>query len=308
MDTQKKLTVFTPTYNRKHLLRNCYESLKRQTSFDFVWLIVDDGSKDGTEAEVSEWIDVGNPFEIIYIYKENGGLHTAYNIALEQIRTELCICIDSDDYVTDDAVACILNFWSAQKRDDVAGIVALNQTVDTEILGNPLPALPSAHIIDLYCKYNCRRDLKMIYRSDILKENAPIPVFPSERFMNPYYLFLKVDKQYPMLLLNKPVCIVNYQTDGMSTSIVSQYIQSPNSYAELRRMMMSMPGASWTYVYKNAIHYVSSMIFAARPHMIAHAPNKIAVSLALLPGIALNILIRLIHEIKKKKKYSTIIL
>ncbi len=305
MDTQKKLTVFTPTYNRKHLLQNCYESLKRQTSFDFVWLIVDDGSQDGTEAEVSKWISDGNTFEIIYIYKENGGLHTAYNTALECINTELCICVDSDDYLTDNAVETILNFWSEHKRSDAAGIVALNKTEDQEILGNPLPNLPLAHIIDLYCKYHCRRDLKMIYRADILKENAPIPVFPSEQFMNPYYLFLKVDKQYPMLLLNSPVCVVNYQTDGMSTSIVSQYIQSPNSYAELRRMMMSMPGASWIYVYKNAIHYVSSMIFAARPHMIAHAPNKIAVILALLPGITLNILIRLVNEIKKK--YSTII-
>lgn len=300
MDKEKKLTVFTPTYNRKHLLRNCYESLKRQTSFDFVWLIVDDGSQDGTEAEVSEWISAGNPFEIIYIYKENGGLHTAYNTALEQIRTELCICVDSDDYLTDDAVSSILGFWSTQKKEDVAGIVALNRTTEKKILGNPLPTLSSAHIIELYCKYNCHSDLKMIYRTDILKKNAPIPEFPSERFMNPYYLFLKVDKQYPMLLLNKPVCIVNYQPDGMSTSIVSQYMQSPNSFAELRCMMMSMPNASWTYVYKNAIHYVSSMIFAARPHILSYAPNKIAVFFAFLPGIVLNLLIRLINRTIKK--------
>lgn len=299
MEKQKSLTVFTPTYNRISLLRNCYESLKRQTSYDFIWLIIDDGSDDGTEAEVTVWRSSDNPFRIVYVYKENGGLHTAYNTALEHIDTELCVCVDSDDCLTDDAVETTLNFWSEHKRCDVAGIVALNKTKKQNILGTWLPNLPNAHIIDLYCKYNCRHDLKMIYRSDILKENAPIPVFPSERFMNPYYLFLKVDKIYPMLLLNKPVCIVDYQPDGMSSGIISQYIQSPNSYAELRCMMMSMPGASKAYVFKNAIHYVSSMIFAARPHMIKQAPKKAAVCLALLPGIVLNIFIRFVHRLKK---------
>lgn len=298
MGEQKTLTIFTPTYNRKSLLRNCYKSLKRQTSYDFIWLIIDDGSDDDTEAEVNVWKADDIPFQITYIYKENGGLHTAYNAALEQIHTELCMCVDSDDYLTDDAVERILEFWSKQKRDDMAGIVALNKTTENEILGKYLPKLPYAHLIELYCKYHCRRDLKMIYRSNILRKYGPIPEFPSEKFMNPYYLFLKVDKQYPMLLFNQAVCVVNYQADGMSSGIVSQYMQSPNSYAELRRMMMSMPGAKWTYIYKHAIHYVSSMIFASRPHIIASSPKKIATILALLPGIALNILIRWMNRRK----------
>ena len=46
---ERLFTIGTPTYNRKDLLLRLYESLKRQTFRDFVWLIVDDGSTDGTK-------------------------------------------------------------------------------------------------------------------------------------------------------------------------------------------------------------------------------------------------------------------
>ena len=48
-------TVYTPTYNRAHTLHRCYESLKVQTFRDFEWLIVDDGSTDGTAELVAGW-------------------------------------------------------------------------------------------------------------------------------------------------------------------------------------------------------------------------------------------------------------
>ena len=90
------LTVFTPAYNRAHTLPRTYESLQKQSCKDFVWLIVDDGSKDQTAKLVKEWQQQEKTFEIRYIYKENGGMHTAHNVAYENIDTELNVCIDSD--------------------------------------------------------------------------------------------------------------------------------------------------------------------------------------------------------------------
>ena len=107
----KTLTVFTPAYNRAYSIHLCYESLLRQTSKDFVWLVVDDGSSDETAQLISEWQKRDNGFEIKYVYKQNGGMHTAHNTAYENIDTELNVCIDSDDYMTDDAVEKIVNFW-----------------------------------------------------------------------------------------------------------------------------------------------------------------------------------------------------
>ncbi len=52
---QYTFTVFTPTYNRAHLLYRTYNSLRKQTYRDFEWLIVDDGSTDGTETLIKQW-------------------------------------------------------------------------------------------------------------------------------------------------------------------------------------------------------------------------------------------------------------
>ncbi|MGN1169362.1 MAG: glycosyltransferase family 2 protein, partial [Acutalibacteraceae bacterium] len=66
----KTLTVFTPAYNRAYSIHLCYESLLRQTSKDFVWLVVDDGSSDETAQLISEWQKRDNGFEIKYVYKQ----------------------------------------------------------------------------------------------------------------------------------------------------------------------------------------------------------------------------------------------
>ena len=50
------LTVFTPLYNRINTLKRTYESLKRQTSKDFVWLINDDVSTDNPNEIIKDWI------------------------------------------------------------------------------------------------------------------------------------------------------------------------------------------------------------------------------------------------------------
>ena len=110
------LTVFTPAYNRAHTLPRTYESLLRQDCKDFLWLIVDDGSTDNTAELVRDWQSRDSGFEIQYIYKENGGMHTAHNTAYENIDTELNTCIDSDDYMTDDAVEKIVNCWRKHGR------------------------------------------------------------------------------------------------------------------------------------------------------------------------------------------------
>ena len=74
---QRRLTIFTPTYNRAHTIGRTYQSLCRQSSKEFDWLIVDDGSTDHTAAIVEEWLSE-NKITIRYVYKENGGLYTGY--------------------------------------------------------------------------------------------------------------------------------------------------------------------------------------------------------------------------------------
>ena len=115
------LTVFTPTYNRAHTLGRTYQSLCSQTCKDFEWLVVDDGSTDDTKSLVNKW-HAENHISIRYIYKENGGLYTGYNTAYMNIDSELCVCIDSDDYMPDNAVELIVSHWTQRGNKQYADV------------------------------------------------------------------------------------------------------------------------------------------------------------------------------------------
>lgn len=271
---EKRITVFTPTYNRAHLLHSCYESLLRQSDQQFKWLIVDDGSTDATREVVEKWI-LDNKIEIAYVYKENGGLHTGYNTAIELMETELSICIDSDDWLPDNAIELILSVWDKNKSDDLAGLIGLDYTADGRIIGDMLPDGEKIEPIKLLASKNNRGDKKYVVRTSVYKEVAPMPVFEGEKNFNPHYMILKLSAKYKFLSVNHPLCIVDYQDDGMSANIFKQYINSPKSFVELRRMIMDLPEVPFHYLCKTTIHYISSSLIAGNKGYIKKSPRKL---------------------------------
>ena len=97
------ISIFTPTYNRLQKLKLAYQSLLKQTCYDFEWIIVDDGSNDQTSKWVQEIIS-SSPFNIIYEYKENGGKHSTFQYAGKLSNCEYILQLDSDDTLTSNAV------------------------------------------------------------------------------------------------------------------------------------------------------------------------------------------------------------
>lgn len=308
------LSVFTPTFNRADLLPRGYQALCRQTSHDFCWLIIDDGSTDLTKDLVESWItsesisNTQDGFEglskdaswlhIRYCYKENGGLHTGYNKAIELMDTELCVCIDSDDYMPDDAVEIIVKCWKERGNSNVAGILGLDFYMDGGPIGGYFPeGIDTLHIIDMESKYNHHGDVKVVHRTALLKEVAPQPSFPGEKNFNPIYLFNKVDMKYPLLLLNDNLCFVEYQEAGMTFNIYKQYVNSPRSFSELRRLLMSRRDVSTMFKFKQAIHYVSSEIRCRNRKWLKESPQKALTILAVPLGVLLYLHIN--YKIKK---------
>ena len=288
------ITVFTPTYNRAHCLHQCYESLKRQTSKDFLWLIIDDGSTDDTQELVSKWIEQTSDFEIRYVYKENGGLHTGYNAAIERLDTELAVCVDSDDYLTDDAIETIREFWNNNNDGKVAGIAALDGDPQGKVIGDPFPEQRTINLIDLQIgKYKLDNgDRKLVIRSDLYKSVAPQMTFPGEKNFNPHYMHLQISRNHDFLVMNKVLCIVEYQTDGMTNSIFRQYYNSPRSFAQIRRLHLSFENAGLAFRFKQCIHYVSSSILAGDKAFLKTSPAKLLTVLAIPFGFLLSIVVR----------------
>lgn len=296
-----RLTVFTPTYNRAHTLRRVYESLCTQTVREgFEWLVIDDGSTDFTRELVEGFIREKR-IPVRYIHKENGGLHTGYNTAYANIDSELCVCIDSDDFMPDDAVELILKKWDADGSDDYAGIIGLDYSLDTDTpIGGPLPDdMSSCWFNELEARHIHRGDMKQVMRTALMKEVAPQTGFPGEKNFNPVYMLLQVCDRYPLLVLNRNLCYVDYQTggDSMSERIFQQYTDSPRSFAKLRRLEMTLKHTTWTSRIRSAIHYVSSCMISKDPDWLKNSPRKWLTLFALLPGWVLSEYIK--HKVRK---------
>ncbi|MGG4433790.1 glycosyltransferase family A protein [Priestia megaterium] len=282
----KKLTVFTPTYNRAYCIHQCYESLKRQTCKDFIWLIIDDGSTDNTKGIVNGWIDE-NIIQIKYHWQDNQGMHGAHNTAYELIDTELNVCIDSDDYMPDDAVEKIIDNWKKYGGNEVSGIIGLDANHKNEIIGTRLPQhIKRSTLFDLYNKYGVTGDKKLVYRTELTKQ-YPYPLFENERYVGLAYKYHMIDKQYEMVLMNEIICCVEYLEDGSSRNMLHQYRKNPRGFAFYRKEMMKLPFGSSSFKFRQAIHYVSSSLISKNWRFLQDTPSKGLTLLAIPLGIAL---------------------
>lgn len=290
------LTVFTPLYNRKTTLKRTYESLCRQTNKDFIWLIIDDGSTDNPYEEIEKWLEKDNGFEIKYIFKENGGMHTAHNTAYENIDTELNVCIDSDDYMPDNAVELILDCWKKNRDNGYAGIIALDFSDSTKsVIGKELPEDIESTTLMGYYNNGGSGDKKLIYRTDIIKSTPPYPVFENEKYVALAYKYHIIDEKYEMKILNECVCIVDYQMDGSSTNMYRQYMRNPKGFAFWRKEQMRH-AVNFKQKIKACVHYVSSSLICGNKHFIKESPEKFLTIIAVPFGFALKILIK--HKAK----------
>lgn len=297
------LTIFTPTYNRAYTLHLCYESLKRQTYKDFVWLIIDDGSTDDTKELVAGWIRE-KTIQIKYYYQQNQGMHGAHNTAYQLIETELNVCIDSDDYMPDDAVEKIINMWNSSGSNKVSGIIGLDSYTDGKIIGSELPSgLKTSTLFDLYEKHGVSGDKKLVYRTELTKM-FPYPVYENENYVGLAYKYFMLDRQYEMLLMNEILCCVEYLPDGSSLNMLSQYKKNPKGFAFFRKELMKLPFASNMYKYRQAIHYVSSSLLSKNLRFIKEAPNKALTAMAIPLGVLLFIFI--ITKTKTRTRTRTI--
>ena len=287
----KTLTVFTPAYNRAHTIGRTYKSLCRQTSSDFIWLVIDDGSSDHTKDLIDQFI-AEKKIDIKYIYQQNQGMHGAHNTAYKHIETELNVCIDSDDYMPDDAVEKILDFWKENRSDKYAGFIGLDQKDGGGILGTTFSEnIKATTLSDFYLRGG-KGDKKLIYRTEIIKEYPEYPLFEGEKYVGLAYKYHLIDQDYKLLTFNEVVCIVEYQADGSSMNMFKQYWNNPKGFAFYRKNEMKLV-KSLKRRYIECIHYVSSSIISKNRNFLKETPCKISTVLAIPLGVFLYFMIKL---------------
>lgn len=289
----KFLTVFTPTYNRAPLLSRVYESLRNQTCKEFIWMVIDDGSTDNTRKLVKRWQKEAD-IEIIYIYKENGGMHTGHNTAYANIKTPFNVCIDSDDYMPPQAVEIICREVTDIKDiSEFCGIIGLDALESGEIIGTPIPDhLHKVKLNELYLLHGVKGDKKLVYKTQLMQSVPPYPEFPGEKFVPLDYKCLLLDQKFYLKPVNSVLAIVEYQDDGSSRNILKQYRRHPRGFAFSRISRINY-AVTKKELLKNAIHLVSSSLFVNDLSLWFKSRRTPWVLLAVPAGIVLNFYIRL---------------
>lgn len=283
----KTITVFTPTYNRAYTLPVLYDSLLRQTSFDFEWLIIDDGSTDKTKELVYGWIKE-NKLPIKYIRQKNMGMVAAHNTAHYNIHTELNVCIDSDDFMPDSAIETIVDHWtSRENKQELMGIIGLDIYKNGKVIGDNFPLdIKESTFSELLYKYKIKGDKKYVLRSDLIKSVLPYPYIEGEKFPAPSYMYLLLEDNYKFSLIREPLCVVEYLPDGNSMNKLNQYRKSPNAFA-LYRIAKIKHAYNIKDKFKNCIHYISAKLLGNRKDILKDSPSKFLTILAFPFGVVL---------------------
>ena len=215
--TQKALTVFTPTYNRREKLKRLYGSLVEQTNKDFEWLIVDDGSDDGTDELILSFQNE-NKLDIYYIKQENGGKMRAHNKGAEFAGAPLFVCLDSDDYFTKTAVDDILTLWSGNTDESVAGIVAHKGSDESHVLyGEAFPLSGRSSLRGLYGK-GFRGETTLCFRTELIKKYK-FPEIEGENYVPEDVVYDRIDDGHEYLILDKILTVCELVSEGLTDRV-----------------------------------------------------------------------------------------
>lgn len=198
-------TVFTPTYNRRHTIDRVFNSLCAQTFRDFEWLVVDDGSTDGTEDLIASWAKQAD-FPIRYFRQPNSGKHIAYNLAVREARGQLFAPLDSDDAFLPDSLERLVRHWNAipaAERPRYSGLGGLCSDQHGALIGDKFPASPfDGDMRDLHYVLRLRGEKWGVTRTDVLR-NFPFPEIPGTQFVPEGIIGLQMAATYRRRYLNE---------------------------------------------------------------------------------------------------------
>lgn len=268
------VTVFTPTYNRAYIIENLYHSLQRQTCKDFEWLIVDDGSSDNTEEVIREWQGENNDFLIRYYKKSNGGKCRAINYGVDYAEGLLFFNVDSDDYLTNDAVEKVIKWEKTLPRDEkFCGVVGNLGTSETETPNTSfLGEYRDASLLERYPEYS---------NNPIDGERAPVfytriqkkykyPEFDGERFMTPAVIWNRMANDgFKVRLFNDIIWIYEYQNDGITAQGNMNFIKNPQGDGLWSREKADFMGYSFKQRLKMWYSYYCEHSFCQEEYRLA---------------------------------------
>lgn len=263
MQKHNLLTIITPTFNRASNLKRLYESLNAQSTKQFVWLIVDDGSTDDTETVIRMFIEEDR-IEIRYLKRENGGKHRALNMGIATIETELTFIVDSDDYLPEDAVEIILSYHDKYRNTpNLCGYSFLRFFEDGSV--NTAYFKRDEEIAsyrDIRINGGIGGDKAEVFYTEILRR-FPFPEYDGEKFLPEDLVWMQMSGPYQMVHINKCIYIGEYLEDGLTKTGRAMKKHSPRGMMHRSEVYLQDAGVNLKVKIKMMMLYIIYGKFAS---------------------------------------------
>ena len=228
----KILTIFTPTYNRAYTLPRLYQSLLKQDTSIFEWLIVDDGSTDNTQQLVDSWIKE-DKLDIRYIYQQNSGKMQAHNRGVEECLTTLFLCCDSDDWLEDNSVKSAIDFWlehtagnKAKPLPPLCGMISPKKMINSKDPFTKISNNLRFTTLDGLYKLGYKGETALMFITDVIKQHM-FPKIEGEKFITEKYVYNQLDRKYQLLVYPEYYNICEYQKDGYTCNALKNALKNP---------------------------------------------------------------------------------
>ncbi|WP_333660709.1 glycosyltransferase family A protein [Chishuiella changwenlii] len=219
------ITIFTPAYNRAHLLPRLYKSLKNLNNKKFEWIIIDDGSKDDTKHIVDDFIIETKDFPIYYFYQENQGKHIAINHGLEKAKGELFFIVDSDDFLPSNSLDILQKYYPIIENDNE--LVSLVGRINFENKENKDFPFDNLIMTSFDANKNYKlEDVAEVYKTNILKQYK-FPKFKGEKFCTEALVWNRISKRYKQYYFNEIIYNREYQEGGLTSNYWNLLLNNP---------------------------------------------------------------------------------
>ena len=271
------LTIITTTYNRENQIQELYKSLELQKVKDFSWIVIDDGSVDNTAETMGKIINAAS-FPVSYIAKENGGKHTALNVGIKEINTDLTMIVDSDDQLLPEAIEEINKLHEKYKSDKEVGAYCFQKCRSD---GNPILSLEKDEFIASYVDYRIKGnrpgDMAEVFKTKALKE-FPFPEFEREKFLSEDVVWIQIGLKYKFVFKNKAIYKCEYLENGLTANDKPIKFASPKG-SMLRGKMLMNKACGIVANIKGGIIYNVYRVDNNSPLLLCNCREKVLIAL-----------------------------
>ena len=174
----------------------------------------------------------------------------AHNTGVKNCETELFVCLDSDDFFAEDAVASVKRLWKAKGSETYAGIIAhKGESRERVLYGQEFPKVETSTLRALY-KGGFAGETTLVFRTDILKQFL-FPEIPGEKYVPEDFIYDKIDSRYIMLVLPEILTVCEIVSQGYTDQAPKLRRENPMGwylYYEQRAQLEEMSVLKIKYI------------------------------------------------------------